>query len=102
MSHARGVLSSHVFESVYRVEVIKIPRLIRAAFAHGEFEVTLISLCVDFYRPIGRGGGRSRGDVRGGEFGVFLRRKTGSRSGRIRVSSQSYGDARCSKKRSLA
>ena len=56
MYHARGVLSSHVFESAYRVEVIKIPCLIRAAFTHSEFEVTLISLCVYFYRPVGRGG----------------------------------------------
>ena len=54
--HARGALCSHVFQRVDCVKVVEVSRLIRATFAHGKFEVTLISLCVYFYRPVGRGG----------------------------------------------
>ena len=91
--HARGVLCSHVFQRIYCVKVVEVSRLIRAALAHGEFEVTLISLCVYFYRPVGCGGRRCWRRVGGREFGVFLRRQTGSGSGRIRVPRHGDGDA---------
>ena len=91
--HARGALCPHVFQRIYGVKVVKVSCLIRATLAHGEFEVTLVSLRVYFYRPVGCGGRRCWRHVGGREFCVFLRRQTGSGSGRIRVPRHGDGDS---------